>query len=203
MSRLEYQTYLIKHSRKQNKGADGTQDSERAKTYRAEWAFQGGCTNIKNFKSVEETQKFVEKVCKSKTWAKLWEENDRWEKWAKIVPVKMKQTGHGRRTAAFTNGRSITVDPLCGMNDYTMLHELTHCLGHMHHGRSFRRDLLKLVSRFMGRDAATTLKNEFKKAKLPCGEPRKPLSYEQWMAARDRMENLRAKPFEFYDEKKS
>jgi putative metallohydrolase (TIGR04338 family) len=191
MSRLEYQTYLIKHERKQNKGANYTRDSERLKTYRAEWAFGSANGQGKEFSKIQEVQKFVEKVCKSKTWAKLWDENDRWEKWAKVVPVKMKQTGHGRRTAAFTNGYSITVDPLCGMNEYTILHELTHCLGHMHHGRSFRRDMLKLVSRFMGRDAATALKGEFKKAKLPCGEPRKPLSYEQWMAARTRMEKIR------------
>lgn len=191
MSRLEYQTYLIKHSRKQNKGAEYTRDSERLKTYRAEWAFGSANGQGKEFSTIEEVQKFVEKVCKSKTWAKLWEENDRWEKWRKVVPVKQKMTGHGRRTAAFTNGKSITVDPLCGMNEYTMLHELAHCLGHMHHGRSFRRDLLKLVSRFMGRDAATALKGEFKKAKLPCGEPRKPLTYEQWMAARIRMEKIR------------
>jgi putative metallohydrolase (TIGR04338 family) len=191
MSRLAYQTYLIKHTRKQNKGAEYTRDSERLKTYRAEWAFGSANGQGKEFSTIEEVQKFVEKVCKSKTWAKLWEENDRWEKWRKVVPVNQKMTGHGRRTAAFTNGESITVDPLCGMNEYTMLHELTHCLGHMHHGRSFRRDLLKLVSRFMGRDAATALKGEFKKAKLPCGEPRKPLTYEQWMAARIRMEKIR------------
>lgn len=191
MSRLEYQTYLIKHERKQNKGAAYTRDSERLKTYRAEWAFGSANGQGKEFSTIEEVQKFVEKVCKSKTWAKLWEENERMQKLTKTVPVKMKQTGHGRRTAAFTNGYSITVDPLCGMNEYTMLHELTHCLGHMHHGRSFRRDLLKLVSRFMGRDSATALKGEFKKAKLPCGEPRKPLSYEQWMAARIRMEKIR------------
>lgn len=203
MSRLAYQTYLIKHTRKQNKGAGGTQDSERAKTYRAEWAFGSANGQGKEFTSVEQAQKFVEKVCESKAWAKLWEENERMQTLMKNVPVKMKQTGHGRRTAAFTNGRSITVDPVHGLNEYTMLHELTHCLGHMHHGRSFRKDLLKLVSRFMGRDAATALKGEFKKAKLPCGESRKPLTYEQWMAARDRMEKLRAKPFEFYNEKKT
>jgi hypothetical protein len=70
---------------------------------------------------------------------------------------------------------------------------MAHCLGHMHHGRSFRRDLLKLVSRFMGRPQANALKNAFKAHKLPCGDARKPLTFEQWKAARDRMVNARKK----------
>ena len=61
----------------------------------------------------------------------------------------------------------------------------------MHHGRSFRRDLVKLVSRFMGRPQAAALKQAFKAHKLPYGEARKPLTFEQWKAARDRMVNAR------------
>jgi hypothetical protein len=190
--RTLYQAYLLKHNAKQNKGAKGSRDSERSKTYKAEWAFVGANPSaIKGFKDVNEAQKFVTKVCQSKTWEKLWNENGRWEKWVMNVPVRQKQTGHGRRTAAFTNGRSITVDPLCGLDAYTMLHELTHCLGHMHHGRSFRKDLLKLVSRFIGADASKALKAEFKKAKLPCGEPRKPMSFDQWVATKNKMKKIR------------
>jgi len=184
-----YNAYLIKHKEKQNRGAI-TKDSERKKTYEAEWAFARQ-VKIPRFESVDQAQKFVTKVCKSTTYKKLWEENDRWDKWLMNVDVKQKQTGHGRRTAAFTNGRSITVDPLVGLDAYTMLHELAHCAGNMHHGRSFRKQLLKLVSRFLGTEPAKILKSEFRTRKLACGEARKPLSFEKWVVAKNKMQKIR------------
>lgn len=193
MSRLEYQTYLLKHSRKQNKGANYTQDSERLKTYRCEWEFQRKC-DFQEFENLAEAQRYAKKIYKSKTWQKLWSEGinkDVTRMIASNPGVVAKQRSSGRGNAGHTNGYTVTLDTKVGLNLYTLLHELAHCLGHMHHGRSFRKCLLALVSRFMGRDAADTLKAEFKKAKLACGEERKPMGYEQWMAARDRMEKIR------------
>jgi hypothetical protein len=43
----------------------------------------------------------------------------------------------------------------------------------------------------MGKDAADALKVEFKARKLPYGEPRKPKTYDQWMASKVRMESIR------------
>ena len=53
-----YNQYLVKHREKQNKGASYTRDSERLKTYRAEWAFEGQIDNPK-FKTIEEAQKWI------------------------------------------------------------------------------------------------------------------------------------------------
>ncbi len=189
---IEYKTYLLKHEKKQNKGRRG-QDSERLKTYRAEWAFQSQF-DVPEFKDLAEAQKYAKKIYKSKTWSKLWQEGvngDVTRIFASNPSIVAKQRSSGRGTAGFTNGYTVTLDTKVGLNVYTLLHELSHCLGHMHHGRSFRQCLLKLVSRFMGREAASILKAEFKKAKLACGEPRKPLTFEQWKAARDRMEKIR------------
>jgi hypothetical protein len=74
---------------------------------------------------------------------------------------------------------------------YTLLHELTHTLGHMHHGRSFRQALLKLVGQFMGAQFKKVLADSFKQNKLKCGDARKPMEFENWVAARDRMEKIR------------
>ena len=188
-----YSNYLVRHRQKQNKGAGGSRDSEMTKTYKAEWAAQADMRAMglyPTFSDIKEAQRFTKKVCRSKTWAKLYEENRSYKPTDDLV-VRLKMTGHGRKTAGFTNGRRIVLDPYAGMNVYVLLHEMTHCLGHMHHGRSFRRDLLKLVSRFMGRSQAAVLKNAFKAHKLPCGDARKPLSFEAWKAARDRMKNAR------------
>ena len=195
MSQLEYKTYLLKHKAKQNRGAKGSRDSERAKTYSAEFAFQRKCDDlIPEFRNIKEAQKFAKKIYKSKTWQKLWSqsiEGDVTRIFASNPPVVQKERSSGRGTAGFTDGRTVTLDSYCGFNAYVLIHELTHCLGHMHHGRSFRKTLLSMVGVFLGAEAKKALKQEFKDRKLSFGEARKPLSYEQWMSAKERMSKLR------------
>jgi len=193
MSQLEYRTYLLKQARKQNKGAGYTQDSERLKTYKSEWAYQRR-VEIPQFKDIKEAQKFAKKIYKSKTWQKLWNQgvtNDATRLFASNPKVVQKERSSGRGTSGFTNGYTVTLDSIAGFDAYTLIHELTHCLGHMHHGRSFRKTLLSMVGVFLGAEHKKILKEEFKNRKLAFGEARKPLSYEQWMAARERMEKMR------------
>lgn len=193
MSQLEYKTYLLKHARKQNKGAGYTQDSERLKTYQSEWAYQRR-VEIPQFKDIKEAQKFAKKIYKSKTWQKLWNQgvtSDVTRLFASNPKVVQKERSSGRGTSGFTNGYTVTLDSIAGFDAYTLIHELTHCLGHMHHGRSFRKTLLSMVGVFLGAEHKKILKEEFKNRKLAFGEARKPLSYEQWMAARERMEKMR------------
>ena len=191
--RVEYQTYLLKHEAKQNKGARGSRDTERKKTYESEWAFQKR-VQIPQFQDLAEAQRFAKKIYKSKTWQKLWEQSankDVTRLLASNPRVVAKQRNTGRGTAGFTNGYTVTLDSHVGFDAYTLIHELTHCLGHMHHGRSFRKTLLSMVGVFLGAEHKKVLKEEFKNRKLACGEPRKPLTFEQWKAARDRMEKMR------------
>ena len=193
MSQLEYKTYLLKHAAKQNRGAKGSRDSERAKCYSAEWAFQSR-VKLPQFKDIKEAQKFAKKIYKSKTWQKLWNqsiEGDVTRLFASNPKVVQKARSSGRGTAGHTNGYTVTLDSIAGFDAYTLIHELTHCLGHMHHGRSFRKTLLSMVGVFLGAEHKKVLKEEFKKRKLSFGEARKPLSYEQWMSAKERMEKMR------------
>jgi putative metallohydrolase (TIGR04338 family) len=188
-----YQVYLIKHAQKQNKGANGSPDSERLKTYKAEWRFQSNFGSGREFESIAEVQKYVDKITKSATWMKLVE--DGWSIEQLFAGNKIHVTGKARNTGRgnagmATQGR-ITLDTIVGMNEYTVLHELAHCVGHWHHGRSFRQALVKLVSRFMGRATAEFLTDEFKASKLSYGNARKPMSFEKWVESKARMEKMR------------
>lgn len=186
-----YNQYLRKHINKQNKGSRG-QDSERQKTYRAEWTFQSKVTNPE-FSSIEEAQKFAKTIYKSKTWVKLWNKSIE-DDVGRIFGAQPKVVAMGSRTkklSGHTDGFTVSLDLVTGLNKYTLLHELAHCLGHMHHGRSFRQCLLSLVGAFMGGNEKKILKEEFKRAKLKCGDARKPQSFEVWMASKKKMEQLR------------
>ena len=183
-----YIDYLQKQKMGQNKGSYG-KDSEKTKTYKCEWAFQREYGKIKDFDTIRQAQKRCDQITQSDTWKKLRAEHNR--SVADVI-VKSKARNTGRKTAGWACGNTITLDMIVGLDEYTLIHEMTHCLGNWHHGRQFRRDLLKLVSRFMGRDAATILKAKFKEKKLACGEPRKPMEFEQWLSTKERMAKMRS-----------
>ena len=188
---LEYQEYLVEHKRKQNRGAAGRRDSEKSKTYQAEFAFQRRY-KVRKFATIEEAQKRAKQIYKTKKWQKVWKLESRTDRnLIKQPAVVLKQRNTGRGTAGWTDGWAVILDSKAGLDEYTLLHELAHCLGHMHHGRSFRRALVELVGAFIGTDAKKILKEEFAKRKLKCGAARKPLTYTQWKAARKRMEKIR------------
>ena len=190
---LQYATYLLKHEQKQNRG-EKCKDSERLKTYRAEWMFQRQVDDTK-FADIKEAQKFAKRVYKSKKWGKLWKascENNMTRLLAGTPRVVAMQK-RSKTMSGYTDGMTVSLCPISGLSKYTLLHELTHCLGHMHHGRSFRQTLLEMVGAFMGSAEKKILKNEFKRKGLACGNARKPLTYEKWLETRDRMEALREK----------
>jgi len=177
-----YNRYLRKHQRDQNKG-QFSKDSERLKVYKAEWAFQSKITT-QSLKDVKEAQRYVDKVTGSVTYSKITTKNK-----GSDIKLRAKKSHHGFGYAGMAYRSEIVLDTDTGLNIYTVLHELAHTAGHRHHGRSFRQALLKLVSRFMGTEQASLLKAEFKASKLPCGEPRKPLTFEKWKAKRERIIN--------------
>lgn len=189
--KMLYGEYVRKHSHKQNRGAAGRRDSEKSKTYQAEFAFQRRY-KVRKFATIEEAQKRAKQIYKTKKWQKVWKlERDTTRDLMKQPAVVLKERNTGRGMAGWTDGWAVVLDSKAGLDEYTLLHELAHCLGHMHHGRSFRRALLELVGAFIGADAKKILKEEFAKRKLKCGVARKPLTYTQWKAARKKMEKIR------------
>ena len=149
--------------------------------------------NTLEFNDIAEITKFSSKIYKSKTWMKLWEKAIETDVSLMFNPrpqiVEMRDTK--KRLSGYTDGKTVTLCPITGFNKYILLHELAHCLGHMHHGRSFRQCLLSLVGTFMGANEKKILKNEFKSKGLSFGEARKPMSFDNWLASKQRMEKMR------------
>ena len=161
-SYTDYEEYLRRHRRKQNKGATG-QDSERSKTYEAEFAFQKQY-NVKKFKSLKEAQKRAKQIYATKKWQKVWNlEFDRGvsKKYNPTIALKERNTGRG--FAGWTDGHLVTLDSIAGLDEYTLLH------------------------------AKKMLKKEFTKRKLKCGEASKPMTFEKWLESKKRMEKIRGR----------
>ena len=194
--RTLYTLYTEKHARNQNKGATWCglrqKDTERSKTYEAEWTFQSKITNPE-FTSIKDAEKFAKKVYKSKTWSNLWAKSVE-EDVGRIFnnyPTVVQSKSRSKKLAGSTDGKVVSLDLISGLNVYTLLHELAHTLGHMHHGRSFRQTLLTLVGQFMGAKEKKTLKEEFKKKKLHSGDAKKPQEFDKWVETKERLEKMR------------
>lgn len=188
-----YEEYVDRFNRKQNRG-ELSRDSEMWKCYRAEFAFldkyvKAG-NQVRKFTNIDQARKRAEKIYKTKKWERLWQSRE-FSRGSRSPIVEQKIRNTGRGTAGWTNGRRIVLDNKVGLNEYTLLHELAHCLGNMHHGRSFRKTLLSLVGAFMGSDAKKMLRAEFKERKLKFGERREPLEFEKWLEAKQKMEKIR------------
>jgi hypothetical protein len=181
-----FDKYLRKQKRVKRYGRASFQDGSKSKVYRAEWKFQAEHGSGKTFQDYSEAEKYIKKVIKSKTWSKLGGRSN--------VRLVEKKDYKGRsRTAgmAYTDGR-LQLCPSHGLNEYTVLHELAHLCGHMHHDLSFRLCLVSLVSRFMGRDNAKALKKAFRDGGLKMSR-RSPMTPERWLESYFRMEDMRKK----------
>ena len=88
-------------------------------------------------------------------------------------------------------GGRVQLDRNYGLNQYVLLHELAHECGNRHHDIQFRKDLIRLVSRFMGRAQAKCLLGEFRKKKLKMSRKQNIKTPEQWLAGYLKMEGLR------------
>jgi N-acyl-L-homoserine lactone synthetase len=74
---------------------------------------------------------------------------------------------------------------------YTIVHEFAHLCGNMHHDIGFRRDVIKLSSRFLGTEFAKMLKGQFKKSKLKVTVSQHIMTPEKWIESVMRMEKIR------------
>jgi len=162
-------------------------DVGRSRLYKAEWAFQAEYRHqIQKFKTIKQAQWYADRVTESKTWEKICD--DRLKR-----RIAVTEGGFRGKTAGVAYGRRIKLCPKYGFDQYTLLHELAHCAGHMHHDVSFRKALLTLVSRFMGRQAAAALKHHFKQHGVKLTSKARPLTPDAWLARVHRLEAAREK----------
>ena len=185
-----YLTYLHKIQRKNrlaDRGRTHMTDFQKSRVYKSEWAFERiHAAEIKQFASEKEAQAYANKILKSATWKKI--------KSPRARGNTTVQSKNFRGNTAGTAGWDGTVhlDKNSGMNEYTLIHELAHVAGYMDHDAGFVDTLLKLVSRFMGRDKAATLKAEFKRRKVKISvKTKSPKMPDAWLNMHNRLVKAR------------
>ncbi|MBV22989.1 MAG: hypothetical protein CMA53_02685 [Euryarchaeota archaeon] len=170
---------LIETGRKHGKYS---RDSDRSKVYKSEFKYERTYGTGKQFKNLAEAQKYCDHVLASKTWQKM----------SNNTHIAL-STMYGNRTAGRAWRNNIDLNVKGGMNQYVLLHEMAHCAGNMHHDTQFRIDLLKLVSRFIGKEQAEYLKACFKEKKLKLKINTNIMKPDAWMKMNKRMEMARDK----------
>jgi len=155
-------------------------DSEKSRTYSAEWKLETEHPElIGPLNDFEEVERFVKQVTKSKTWEKV----SRYH--GKVRVVQSRNMGSRAAYMGRSHGSWIEISPAFDFNKYIVLHELAHSAGFSHHHVTFRETLLKLVSRFLGRETASILKANFKEQGLRV-TPAKPKDPQSWLNAASR-----------------
>lgn len=181
----KYDAYCYRKMIKQRTGRTASTDSMRSKVYEAEFRFQRRVPSIE-FSTFRQAERYLNKVLKSKTWEKV-AANPKKKVWLAEAAANTRSfagRAHG--------GGKIELHKRHGMNEYTLLHEMAHQAGHWHHDVGFRQCVLKLVSRFMGRDAAKVLKEEFKYQRLKLTISDNIQSPEAWLKSYFKMKAVRS-----------
>ena len=201
----KYANYFAKKQKTIKSGKSSFRDSGRQKTYNAEFKAIREYKNITleeskrgvdeekrkaQFKTLnwKQTQKYFNKIAKSKTYQKLCE-NRIGSNGGHKNPTVVKKVFRGATAGrACWNGVMELQENNC---PYTIIHEFAHLCGNMHHDIGFRRDVIKLATMFLGKDFGKRLKKEFKDAKLKITTGSHVMSPEQWIASVMRMEKIR------------
>ena len=201
----KYANYWSKKQKTIKSGKSSFRDSGRQKTYNAEFKAIREYKNITleeskrgvdeekrkaQFKTLnwKQTQKYFNKIAKSKTYQKLCE-NRIGSNGGHKNPTVVKKVFRGATAGrACWNGVMELQENNC---PYTIIHEFAHLCGNMHHDIGFRRDVIKLATMFLGKDFGKRLKKEFKDAKLKITTGSHVMSPEQWIASVMRMEKIR------------
>jgi hypothetical protein len=184
-----YAEYVAKAKEKNmvlNMGRTTLRDSTRQKTYNAENKFMAIHGRGVSFSTVEQAQKFADKVFASKVWEK--HKTNRVSRTSPRIEYSSKMTRYSGM--AYSNrivlGRN-------GMNAYILLHELAHTNGHRHHDATFRKCLVAFVTKFMGKEQGALLKQYFKadglKMTVPAAKTVK--EFKDWYAFYKRAEVAR------------
>lgn len=179
----KYDQYLYRRQTIQNRGRSAYKDSEKSKVYAAENLFQREHQAVnKNFASLEEAERYMNRVLASKTWQKI----------SNVRKIELRQMRNGHNAnAGLASYGSITLSPTFGFNSYVLLHEMAHCAGHMHHDVSFRTTLVKLVSRFLSAKDGEALKKCFKENGLKMHRKNSVLEPKLWLRSYNKMEAMR------------
>jgi putative metallohydrolase (TIGR04338 family) len=150
-------------------------DVQRAKVYASEIALRERFKNNDRLADIDEARDLVQRVLRSKTYAKVCETFD-------IAPKRGISIIEGRnseRDAAMYYPWGEIKLPSWALQKVVVLHEMAHSVStRFEHNWPFCEIFLALVGRFMGADDRDLLKEEFKNRNVKFRKPRK-LSAEQ------------------------
>ena len=190
----KYANYWSKKQKVIKTGKANFKDSGRQKTYNAEFAaiaeYRNKYPNDVKFKRLnwKQSQKYFKKIAKSKTYQDLCKKEDA-SRYGRLDPQLELAHFRGRTAGQATwYGTMRLAETNC---PYTIIHEFAHLCGNMHHDIGFRRDVIKLSSRFLGTEFAKILKGQFKKAKLKVTVSQHIMTPEKWIESVMRMEKIR------------
>jgi hypothetical protein len=187
----KYANYYAKKSRAIRTGrlqASGV-DSGRNKVYQSEFALQRKYPDSSEIISEKDCQKYFNRIVKSKTYQSLVTGS----RGQSNPQLRFMKASSSPRVAGQASWNGVALRPMIGTNKYTILHELAHTAGHMHHDVSFRVTLVKLVSRFLGVQMAKDLKKEFRSRKLKMSVSQNIMSPLKWLEGYNRMAAMRDK----------
>tara|TARA_R110002153_G_scaffold193354_2_gene346728 strand:+ start:5142 stop:5792 length:651 start_codon:yes stop_codon:yes gene_type:complete len=190
----KYANYWSKKQKVIKTGKANFKDSGRQKTYNAEFAaiaeYRNKYPNDVKFKSLDwkQSQKYFKKIAKSKTYKDICIKQDA-SKPGVTKPILEKAHFRGATAGQATWYGSMRLAE--NNSPYTIVHEFAHLCGNMHHDIGFRRDVIKLSSRFLGTEFAKMLKGQFKKSKLKITVSQHIMSPEKWIESVIRMDKIR------------
>ena len=190
----KYANYWSKKQKVIKTGKANFKDSGRQKTYNAEFAaiaeYRNKYPNDVKFKRLnwKQSQKYFKKIAKSKTYQDLCKKEDA-SRYGRLDPQLELAHFRGRTAGQATwYGTMRLQESNC---PYTIIHEFAHLCGNMHHDIGFRRDVIKLSSRFFGVEFAKMLKGQFKKNKLKVTVSQHIMTPDKWIESVMRMEKIR------------
>ena len=186
----KYANYVDKKLRqiKRNRVSLTATDSGRSKVYQSEFAVQRKYPESSADMSEKDAAKYFKRIVKSKTYQSLVQSGGN-----KNPSLRFMKASSNPRIAGQATHWEVALRPGCGTNKYTIIHELAHSAGNMHHDVGFRQTLVKLVSRFLGTEMAKDLKKEFRSRKLKMTVSQTIKSPLKWLEDYNKMATLRAK----------
>ena len=190
----KYANYWTKKNKVIKTGKSNFKDAGRQKTYNAEFAAMAEyrakypeCTKFKRL-NWKQSERYFKKVAKSKTYQALCAKTDASRMGQKQPTLQLAHFRGATAGQATSWGTMRLAQTNC---PYTIIHEFAHLCGNMHHDIGFRRDVIKLSSRFFGTEFAKMLKGQFKKAKLKVTVSQHIMTPEKWIESVMRMEKIR------------
>ena len=170
---------------KRNRVSLSGTDSGRSKVYQSEFAVQRKFPESSVDMTEKECEKYFKRIVNSKTYQALAEKGN------KNPSLRFMKASNNARVAGQATNTGVALRPGCGTNKYTIIHELAHTAGNMHHDVGFRQTLVKLVSRFLGTEMAKELKKEFKSRKLKMTISQNIQSPLKWLESYQKMQKVR------------